>query len=228
MNRIIDINDSSTYPSFLINSFINNYETDYNELFKDYYFKCCHVCCTSDINNYIKYGILRPYYVNDNGIRGINQKLKEIILEPLKGGYDYDTYSEKYDELLEKTYEKDKDIISDWYGKYSCVCYTLDSMNKVNRDNPGYEPIISCYGGEIFRDLGISDSEAEKLAVNYKSYAIFFKLPYNEITKKCIYFPNIIRHMNKIYNNEKSEYGFESNVNQDIDPKDFIEICEVK
>lgn len=72
MNRIIDINDSSTYPNFLIDSFINNYEIDYNELFKDYYFKCCHVCCTSDINNYIKYGILRPYYV-------MIMKLEELI-----------------------------------------------------------------------------------------------------------------------------------------------------
>ena len=228
MNRIIDINDLSTYPNFLIDSFINNYEIDYNELFKDYYFKCCHVCCTSDINNYIKYGILRPYYVNDNEIRGINQKLKEIILEPLKGGYDYDTYSEKYDELLEKTYEKAKDIISDWYGKYSCICYTLDSLCKINRDNPAYEPIISCYGGEIFRDLGISDKEAERIANNYSAYAIFFKLPYEEIIKKCIYFPDVIEHMKKIYNNEKSEYGFENNVNKDIPPDDFIEICEVK
>lgn len=228
MNRIIDINDSSTYPSFLIDSFINNYEIDYNELFKDYYFKCCHVCCTSDINNYIKYGILRPYYVNDNEIRGINDKLKEIILEPLKNNKDYAKYSKKYDELLNETYEKNKDKIPDWYGKYSCICYTLDSLCKINRDNSAYEPIISCYGGEIFRDLGISDKEAERIANNYSAYAIFFKLPYEEIIKKCIYFPDVIEHMKKIYNNKKSWYGFENNVNKDIPPDDFIEICEVK
>lgn len=228
MNRIIDINDSSTYPSFLIDSFINNYEIDYNELFKDYYFKCCHVCCTSDVNNYIKYGILRPYYVNDDGSRGINDKLKEIILEPLKNNTDYVEFSKKYDELLNETYKKNKNTIPDWYGKYSCVCYTLDSLCKINIDNPAYEPIISCYGGEIFRDLGISDKEAERIASNYNSYAIFFKLPYEEIIKKCIYFPNVIEHMKKLYNNEKSDYGFESNVNKDINPEDFIEICEVK
>ena len=228
MNKLIDINDPTTYPDFLINSFINNYEIEYDELFKDYYFKCCHVCCTSNINNYIKYGIVRPYYVNNDGLRGINRTLKEIILEPLKDDFNYNLYSDKYDALLETTYEKDKNIIPDWYGKYSCVCYTLDSMDRVNKDNPGYEPIINCYGGEIFRDLGISDSEAERIATNYKSYAIFFKLPYNEITKKCIYFPNVIEHMKKIYNNVKSEYSFESNVNQDIDPNCFIEICEVK
>ena len=228
MNNIIDINDSSTYPKFLVDSFVEEYEINYDKFFKGYYFKCCHVCCTSDINNYIKYGILRPYYVNIDGSRGINYKLKEIILEPIKNSKDYTKYNKKYDVLLNETYEKNKDKISDWYGKYSCICYTLDSMCKINRDNPVYEQIIRCYGGEIFRDLGISDSEAEKLAVNYKSYAIFFKLPYEEIIKKCIYFPNVIEHMKKIYNNEKSGYEFENNVNKDISLNDFIKICEVK
>ena len=32
MNNIIDINDSSTYPNFLIDSFINDYEIDYDNL----------------------------------------------------------------------------------------------------------------------------------------------------------------------------------------------------
>ena len=227
MNKLIDINDPTTYPDFLINSFINNYEIEYDELFKDYYFKCCHVCCTSNINNYIKYGIVRPYYVNNDGLRGINRTLKEIILEPLKDDFNYNLYSDKYDALLETTYEKDKNIIPDWYGKYSCVCYTLDSMDRVNKDN--VDLVLSEIDDfEIFRDLRISDSEAERIATNYKSYAIFFKLPYDEITKKCIYFPNVIEHMKKIYNNVKSEYSFESNVNQDIDPNCFIEICEVK
>ena len=35
MNKVIDINDSSTYPSFLIDSFINGYEIEYDKLFKD-------------------------------------------------------------------------------------------------------------------------------------------------------------------------------------------------
>ena len=228
MNSIIDINDPSTYPEFLVDYIRNNYEMDYDRLFKEYYFKCCHVCCTSNIYNYIKYGIIRPYYVNNDGSRGINKQLKEIILAPLKNKKNYSKYYKMYDELLEKTYEKDKNIMPDWYGKYSCICYTLDNISKINTENPVYESIINCYGGEILRDIGISDEDTEKIGKIFKAYAIFFKLPYGEITKKSIYFPNVLEHMKKIYNNEKSEYGFESNVNADISPEDFIEIIEVK
>lgn len=49
--------------------------------------------------------------------------MKEIILEPLKGGYDYDTYSEKYDELLEKTYEKIKILFQ--IGMVSILAYAI-------------------------------------------------------------------------------------------------------
>lgn len=45
---------------------------------------------------------------------------------------------------------------------------------------------------------------------------------------KVYIFSRCNRAYEKIYNNEKSEYGFENNINKDIPPDDFIEICEVK
>lgn len=228
MSNVIDLSDPLTYPDFLIDSFNNDYEIEYDLLFKEYYFKCCHVCCTSDINNYIRYGIVRPYYVNLDGTKKINKKLKEIILEPLRDDDDYEKYSLKYDELLEKTYEEKKNDMPNWYGKYSCIHYTLDDLSKINVNNPAYEPMIRCYGGEIFRDLGISDKQAEEIAIKYKSYAIFFRLSYEEMNEKNIYFPRVIEHMKLIYKNEKSPHGFENNVNKDINFNDFIEIIEVK
>ena len=143
---------------------------------------------------------------------------------PFKGYQDYDLYSKKYDEQLEIVYKNNKNLINDWYGKYSCICYTLVKMNT---NDPAYEPIISLYGGEIFRDIGISEKMSEELRKKYKSYIICFKLSYFDVQGKCIYFPDVVDHMRKIYNNKESCYVFENNINKDISPEDIIDILEV-
>ena len=228
MDKIIDINNVESYPTELIELFKeDNKQIDFENLLKNYYFKCAHICCTDNIDNYKKHGIMRPYQVNKDGSTRINDNLKNIILLPLKNYTDYNLYFSKYDEVLENTYKKDKDLIDDWYGKYSCVCYTLDSINKINANNPAYEPIINLYGGEVLRDIGVPEKIVEELGSKYKTYIIFFKLSYHEVAKKCIYPPDIIEHMRIKYDNRKSNYEFENNVNKDIHPDDFIEIYEV-
>lgn len=225
MNKIIDINDVNSYPKKLIELFEkNSKDIDYDEIFKKYYFKCYHACNTYNIENYKKYGIMRPYYVNRDGMKGINYDLKEILLFPFKGYQNYNLYSKKYDEELEKVYERNKNLIPDWYGKYSCIYYTLIKMDT---SSPAYEPIISLYGGEIFRDIGISEKILEELGKKCKSYIICFKLSYYEIQEKCIYFPEVVEHMKKIYDNKKSNYRFENNINKDIAPQDIIDFIEV-
>lgn len=226
MNNIIDINDVSSYPKEIVKTFFDNVGgIKFDALFNSYYFKCVHVCCTTDIENYKKYGIMRPLIANNCDTFEINQILKEIILKPIK---EYKEYSKKYDELLEENFNESKGKIVDWYGKYSCVCYTLDGINKIVSEDPGYDPLINFYGGEIFRNIGISYQEAELIAKKYKAYAIFFKLHYDEINQKCIMIEDIYKHMKKMFLGEKSEYGFENRINKDISPNDFIEICEVK
>lgn len=161
MNKIIDINDVNSYPKKLIELFEkNSKDIDYDEIFKKYYFKCYHACNTYNIENHKKYGIMCPYYVNRDGMKGINYDLKEILLFPFKGYQNYNLYSKKYDEELEKVYERNKNLIPDWYRKYSCIYYTLIKMDT---SSPAYEPIISLYGGEIFRDIGISEKILEEL-----------------------------------------------------------------
>lgn len=228
--HIIDVNNVSTYPKFLIDIFKNydGNEVNYDKVFENCYFRCHHVCCTSTEKNYKKYGILRPYYVNKDGTRGINNKLKNIILEPLKGEKCYDFYSKKYDELLVEEYENNKNLILDWYGKYSCVCYTLDDIVKINRNNPNYEPVISCYGGELFRRIGISDKEAEVIGKNYKSYIVVFKLSYNELKVKIICSDELFNYMIDMYNNKHPKKQFENNVNKDVPPEDIIGMIEIK
>ena len=226
MKNIIDVNDVSSYPEEIIKSFTDDIDSiNFDNLFKNYYFKCVHVCCTSNIENYKKYGIMRPLIANDYDKFQTNQILKEIILKPINNN---EEYSKKYDELLEENFNESKGKIVDWYGKYSCVCYTLDGINKIVSEDPGYDPLINFYGGEIFRDIGISYQEAELIAKKYKSYAIFFKLHYDEINQRGIMIEDIYKHMKKMFLGEKSEYGFENSINKDISPNDFIEICEVK
>ena len=228
MTNIIDINDVSTYPKELLYGFDNNTDINYDLVFANYDFKCVHVTCTSDIENYNLLGIMRPFRVFSNNHFEINTTLKDIMLKPISNREDYSYYADKYDSLLLKVYEANKDIVKDWYGKYSCVCYTMDPIGKINTDNPGYEPMIDCYGGEIFRDLGFSDKEAEEIAKDCKAYAIFFKLSYDEIKNSpTIIFSNLINHMKKMYMFGNSDYGFESCINKDIPPTDFIEIKEI-
>lgn len=227
MNKVIDINDVLTYPEEICHLFRNNESFDPNILLGKYDFKCCHVCCTLDINNYYKFGIMRPFRVfNDNCVE-VNTILKDLILSPISNYVDYKQYADNYDKLLYKEYEDNKDLVDDWYGKYSCVCYTMDNLSKINVSNPCYEPIINCYGGELFRDLGFSDKQAEEIAKDYKSYVIFFRLSYDEINKR-IYIGNLIEHMRLMYTTGKSHYGFEGSINKDISPNDFIDVKELK
>ena len=231
MNNVIDVNDIQTYPDEIIQSFkLDVADIDCDKLFENYSFKCCHVCCTSNIENYKKYGIIRPFVVNNDGTIKINYILKNIILKPLTNDINYSYYCNKYDELLINEYEKNKNIdrINNWFGKYSCVCYTMDNLNNIVPENSCYEPLLRFYGGEIFRDIGVSADFAEDIGNKYKAYAIFFKLSYKELICKCILIEDIYKHMKKIYSIGKSEYGFENNINKDIPPSDIIEICEVK
>lgn len=226
MNKIIDINDVLTYPEELINLFNNDNDTILDEIFMNYSFKCSHVTCTYDINNYYKSGIMRSFKIFKNGDWEINQELKNIILKPISNLSNYVEYADKYDKILLKEYEENKNLDNNWYGKYSCVCYSLDDISKINSDNPCYELLIKCHGGEIFRDLGLSDVDAEKIASNYKAYVISFKLSYEEI-KKGILMEDLIKHMKLMYKIGKSDYEFEGSINKDISPNDFIEIIEV-
>lgn len=229
MNKVIDINDIKSYPTQLIHLF-ENQENDinYDEIFHNYYFKCCHLCCTGNIENYIKYGIMRPYIVNKDHTQKINYDLKKILLKPFEKFPNFKLYLKRYDEQLEKEYQKNKSLVNDWYGKYSCICYVL---GQIDICSPAYEPIVNLYGGEMLRDIGISEQVLEELGSKLKSYLIYFKLSYFEVNEKCISIPEVVEYMRKIYindNNEKLNSVFENNINKDIPHEDFINIVEVK
>lgn len=226
MNKLIDINDVVTYPKKLINLFNNDSEVIPDEIFLNYNFKCSHVTCTYDINNYYVFGIMRPFKILKNDDWEINKELKNIILKPISNLSNYVVYVDKYDKVLLKEYEENKNLDDNWYGKYSCICYSLDDISKINSDNPCYESLIKCYGGEIFRDLGFSDEDAEKIASNYKAYVISFKLSYEEI-KKDILMEDLIKHMKLMYKIGESGYEFEGSINKDISQNAFIDVKEV-
>jgi len=230
MSKLVDVNNVQTYPNKLLESFENNIEEiNYDEIFKDCYFKCCHVCCTNNIDSYTKYGIMRPYIVNGDGTRQINETLKKILFRSFEGDSNLIDYEKRYDALLEKEYLECKVKVDNWYGKYSCVCFTLDSIEVVNVNNSGYEPLIKYYGGEIFRDLfGEDAKKVIELGKQSQSYAIFFQLSYDDMKSAHIYFGSIINHMRKMYKRESSEYSFEGHINKDISPSDFIEVKELK
>jgi hypothetical protein len=231
MSNLIDINDVTTYTNKVIDAIkMNKKFTDetIDELFSNCFFLCCHICCTINIDNYKNYGILVPFSINENKQILINETLKEILLRPFINDKQYKLYVKKYDDFIVKSYEKDKNLIENWYGKYSCVCFTLDNLNKITIKNPVYEPIINCYGGEILRDIGIPEKKLFIIAKEMKSYAIFFKLEYSQMKNRGILFSNVYEHMKRIYNNEKSYYGFESNINRGILPTEIVKICEVK
>lgn len=228
MSRIIDIYDLSTYPEKIVKTFSLDADSiNYDELFSNYYFKCCHVRCTNNIENYKKYGIMRPFVVNNDGTTKINNILKNIILNPLTNDINYNDYCNKYDELLINEYEENKGIINDWFGKYSCVCYTIDYIKNIVTEKTCYEPLLRLYGGEIFSDISVPSTIVEDIGRKSKAYAIFFKLFYKELACKCIRIEAVYNHMKKLYSTGKSDHEFENNINKDISPSDFIEICEV-
>lgn len=228
MSDSIDVNDKSTYPIDVINMLKNEYnEEKFTQLLNKYFFLCSHVTNTFNIDNYYNNGIQRPFIASNQKNGKINYKLKNIILDPLKKSKNYEYYSKKYDEVLEKEYIKNKSLINDWYGKYSCVCFVLDEKKRINLNNPVYEPLIKYYGGELLRDIGISEEELKQIGANTKAYAIFFKIPYNDLKFK-IDVKKLYEHMKLIYNNEDSIYECQGYVNRDISHSDFIKIKELK
>lgn len=101
MNKLIDINDVSTYPRELTVLFDNDGDINTDDILSDCDFKCCHVSNTYNIENYYKFGIMRPFIVYPDNQVEINTILKDIILKPIVHMKDYEDYSKAYDKRLQ-------------------------------------------------------------------------------------------------------------------------------
>lgn len=226
MNNVIDIYNPATYPKNF-EEILNNYTNKkVDEIFNNYFFKCAHVTCTCDINNYYKYGIIRPSKVVDGNLI-INYLLKELILEPLVDNSNYEDYSKKYDKALMEEYNREKDKVVDWYGKYSSVYFSMDIISEIKVDNSKYTSLIENFGGELCGAVVLSEEKVKEIGDRYNSYAIFFKLSYEEI-KKAGQVKKVINIMEKMCTKGITSDRVESCINKDISPSDFIEIIKIE
>lgn len=231
MSNIIDIYDVNTYPKELL-IFLNNIKdkSEYNEyvdefcsIMNEYYFKVVHVTVTMNIENFKKYGIQRPFVANSSNEYYINEKVKQIILEPIKTYFSKEEYIQscnKYDDELNKEFNKSLMIgIPNWFGKYSHVCYSFSTFDNLI-DNSIYE---FNYGGEL-----LSEEVGQELKKYAKKYAIFFKIKCSEILDTTgIMSEKLIDFMIYYLDEKSTDIQFEGSVNRDINVEDFLEIKEI-
>lgn len=231
MNNIIDIYDVNTYPKELLKflnsiknkSMYNKYVEEFCSIIKEHYFKVVHVTVTMNIENFKKYGIQRPFVANSSNEYYINEKVKQIILEPIKNYFIEEEYIKscnKYDAELINEFNKSLiDDVSDWFGKYSHVCYSFSTFENLI-DNSIYE---FNYGGEL-----LPEEVGQELKKYAKKYAIFFKIKVGEILDDPNIMPeNLIAFMISCLDGKKIDIQFEGSVNRDISVEDFVEIKEI-
>lgn len=231
MDNIIDIYDVNTYSKELLKflnsikdkSVYNEYVEQFCSIIKEYYFKVVHFTVTMNIENFKKYGIQRPFVANSSNKYYINEKVKQIILEPIKTYFTEEEYiksSNKYDaELINEFNESLIDDVPNWFGKYSHVCYSFSTFENLI-DNSIYE---FNYGGEL-----LPEEVGQELKKYAKKYAIFFKIKGSEILNGLNIMPEKLMAFMIYYLDGKNiDIQFEGSVNKDINVEDFLEIKEI-
>ena len=149
-------------------------------------------------------------------------KLIENIIKKENINYSKLTGSTKVSERLKLINEFNKSLIddvSDWFGKYSHVCYSFSTFENLI-DNSIYE---FNYGGEL-----LPEEVGQELKKYAKKYAIFFKIKVGEILDDPNIMPeNLIAFMISCLDGKKIDIQFEGSVNRDISVEDFVEIKEI-
>lgn len=238
MNNIIDVNKIETYPQELVNYFKllknnNISKLEYDNLDKiidiisNFQIKCYHINRVYDIKTIKKYGILRPL-ISDSDVFNISKKCKEVILKPVKdmsSSQKYNEISMKYDEQLVKSFKNssNNDLPIDWYGKYSNICYFIDTIENIMERLDCEYCLVYKYGGELIEDLLLQDDEYINIKKIGKPYILEFALSIDEIRGNN-------RIMDGLYNMflSNKHFEFESAINMDIKCSRIINIIELK
>ncbi len=232
-NKIINVNKILTYPKELIEYFstiVNksklNEENIYfiKQILNDYYFSCMHVSRLENKVTVEAQGIMRPLIcVNEK--KYVSEKCRNILLAPLKNIINYAELENEYNNLVTNSY-KINEGNDYWRGKYSCVYYTMYSINFVKEKIDAEFCLANKYGGELIEELFVNKKTIYNNSIRHlgNPYCIYFYLS----SKEIIEIEYLLNEMYKKYVNNEYVIGFQSMINRDILSTEIINLELIK